>query len=72
MKVLAINGSARKNGNTDILIGRIFEKLHAAGIETEAVQFAGNTIQPCRQCLPAAAKKTAFINKTISMPYLKK
>lgn len=41
MKVLAINGSARKDGNTDILISRIFEKLEAAGIETEKVQFSG-------------------------------
>ena len=56
MKVLALNGSARKNGNTDILIGRIFEKLHAAGIETEAAQFAGNIIQPCRACFACGGK----------------
>lgn len=30
MRVFAINGSARKNGNTDILISRIFEKLKTA------------------------------------------
>lgn len=57
MKVLAVNGSARKNGNTDILIGRIFEKLNAAGIQTEAVQFAGNTIQPCRACFTCGGKE---------------
>lgn len=50
MKVLAINGSARKNGNTDILISRIFEKLNATGIETETVQFAGHIIEPCKAC----------------------
>lgn len=44
MKVLAINGSARKNGNTKILVNRIFENLQAVGIETEAVQFSGDTI----------------------------
>ena len=57
MKVLAINGSARKDGNTDILIGRILEKLHAAGIQTEAVQFAGNIIQPCRACFACGGKE---------------
>ena len=57
VKVLAINGSARKNGNTDLLIGRIFEKLHAAGIQTEAMQFAGNTIQPCRACFACGGKE---------------
>lgn len=41
MKVLAINGSARKDGNTAILINMVFEELNKAGIETEMIQFAG-------------------------------
>ena len=41
MKVLAINGSARKDGNTAILIHTVFEELHQAGIETEMVQLSG-------------------------------
>lgn len=57
MKVVAINGSARKSGNTDILIGRILEKLHAAGIETEALQLADNIIQPCRACFACGGKE---------------
>lgn len=56
MKVLAINGSARKNGNTEILINRIFEKLNAAGIETEAVSFADQTIEPCKACFACGGK----------------
>ena len=56
MKVLAINGSARKNGNTDILISRIFEKLNAAGIETEAVHFADQIIEPCKACFACGGK----------------
>lgn len=56
MKVLAINGSARKNGNTHILISHIFEKLNSAGIETEAVQFSGDTIQPCKACFACGGK----------------
>lgn len=63
MKVLAINGSARKNGNTDILIRRIFEKLNAAGIETEAVQFAGNIIEPCKACFACGGKENCVHKK---------
>ena len=50
MKVIAINGSARKNGNTKILLGRICEKLNAAGIATQTVEFAGRVIEPCKAC----------------------
>ena len=56
MKILAINGSARKNGNTDILIRRFLEKFNDAGIETEAVQFAGNRIEPCKACFACGGK----------------
>lgn len=62
MKVLAINSSARKNGNTDILINRIFEKLNAAGIETELIQFAGSIIEPCKACFVCGGKENC-INK---------
>jgi len=34
MKVLAINGSERKDGSTAILLNTIFEELNKAGIET--------------------------------------
>lgn len=63
MKVLAINGSARKNGNTDILISRIFDKLNAAGIETEAVQFEGSIIEPCKVCFACGGKENCIHNK---------
>lgn len=50
MKVLAINSSARKDGNTAILINRVFEGLNKEGIETEMVQLAGQVIEPCKAC----------------------
>ena len=50
MKVLAINGSARKDGNTAILINTVFEELHKAGIETEMVQLSGKIMEPCKAC----------------------
>lgn len=50
MKVVAFNGSARKDGNTAILIRRVFVELEAEGIETELVQLAGKTIKGCIAC----------------------
>ncbi len=50
MKVVAFNGSARKDGNTAILIKQAFSALEAEGIETEMVQMAGKTIRGCTAC----------------------
>ena len=65
MKVLAINGSARKNGNTDILIKRIFDKMNASGIETEVIEFAGNIIEPCKACFACGGKGNCVHQKDI-------
>ncbi len=50
MKVVGINGSARKDGNTAILIRKVFGELEAAGIETELFQMAGKKIRGCTAC----------------------
>lgn len=63
MKVLAINSSARKKGNTGILINRIFEKMKAAGIETEAIQFAGTVLEPCKACFACDGKGNCIHKK---------
>lgn len=38
MQVIGINTSARKDGNTAILINKVFEQLNVAGIATELIQ----------------------------------
>ncbi|HCO93390.1 MAG TPA: flavodoxin family protein [Phycisphaerales bacterium] len=50
MKVIAFNGSARKDGNTAILIREVFSELDAEGITTEMVQLAGKNIRGCTAC----------------------
>ena len=50
MKVVAFNGSARKDGNTAILIRRVLGVLEAEGIETELIQLAGEQIHGCTAC----------------------
>ena len=57
MKVVAISGSARKDGNTAILIKHVFAEFEAEGIETELVQLAGKKIQGCRACYKCFANK---------------
>lgn len=41
MKILAINGSARKNGNTADMINVVLKELENEGFETEHIQLAG-------------------------------
>jgi multimeric flavodoxin WrbA len=50
MKVIAFNGSARKDGNTAILIRRVLAVLEQEGIETELIQLAGEQIHGCMAC----------------------
>lgn len=56
MKVIGINGSARRDGNTALIMNMVFDELHKCGIETELVQLAGNVIQPCRGCFACRGK----------------
>ncbi len=50
MKVLAINGSARLNGNTAIMLNTALEELSQAGFETELVQLGPKGLQGCIAC----------------------
>lgn len=65
MKVLAINGSARKDGNTAILIHTVFKELHQAGIETEMVQLSGKIIEPCKACWACGGRKNCVNGKDL-------
>ncbi|NQU07391.1 MAG: flavodoxin family protein [Candidatus Abyssubacteria bacterium] len=50
MKVIAFNGSARKGGNTAILIGLVFDELKKEGIDTELVELSGKEMHGCIAC----------------------
>ncbi len=60
MKVVAFNGSPRKNGNTSIAINIIFEKLQSEGIDTEMIQVGGMDIRGCKACFKCRQKKDGF------------
>lgn len=57
MKVVAFNGSPRKEGNTANLIKKVFVELEAEGIETEFVQIGGKKIKGCTGCMKCFEKK---------------
>jgi multimeric flavodoxin WrbA len=57
MKVIAFNGSARKEGNTAILLNLVLDELKAEGIETEIYSLAGKPIQGCIACYKCFEKK---------------
>ncbi len=50
MKAVAVNGSPRKGGNTEILLRKVLEALDAAGWETELIQVGARKIRGCIAC----------------------
>lgn len=57
MKVVAFNGSARKDGNTALLVRRVLSELEATGIECEFLQLAGKKCHGCTACMKCAETK---------------
>ena len=59
MKAVAINGSPRKSGNTEILLKNALAPLAAAGWETEFIQLGGKPIRGCQACYQCFKKKNS-------------
>ena len=57
MKVIAFNGSARKDGNTSILIKTVLERIEAAGIETELIWLGNKPLGGCIACYKCLKNK---------------
>lgn len=64
LKVVAINTSARKGGNTAILLRTVLGEIAAEGIQTELIETAGQTVLPCRACRNCSAKKNRLCSQT--------
>lgn len=66
MKVLIINGSPRKDGNTEVAI-REFEKvINEDGVETEYVRIGNETIKGCSMCLTCKETGECVINDCVN------
>jgi multimeric flavodoxin WrbA len=57
MKVLGINCSPRKGGNTEMLIKEVFKSLKANGIRTEFFQLGGKKVNGCIACMKCRKAK---------------
>lgn len=72
MKVLAINGSSRKDGNTTDMLNLVLGELEKEGYETEHIQLAGSTINPCKTCFACAGKKNCVFSDDIFLELYRK
>lgn len=62
-KVIAINGSPRRNGNTAILLQNTLDGSKSQGAETELVHLADLKYQGCISCFACKRKNTKYIGK---------
>jgi multimeric flavodoxin WrbA len=67
LRVVAFNGSARKNGNTSILLRHVLKELEAEGIETELVEMSGAPIHGCLSCRKCSRRKDRRCSQTGDM-----
>jgi multimeric flavodoxin WrbA len=59
MKAVAINGSPRKGGNTEILLKKALAPLAASGWKTEFIQLGGTPIRGCQACYQCFKRKNS-------------
>ena len=57
MKVLALNGSARKDGNTAIMVRAVFSELEKEGVSTHMEQLHGVKLPGCIACYECFKRK---------------
>ena len=74
MKIVAINGSPKKNGNTALLLKKVLTEIESEGIETEVLQVGGKKIKGCTSCMKCFENKDkkCIINNDIFNEYLEK
>jgi multimeric flavodoxin WrbA len=66
-KVVALNGSARKGGNTAILLRYVLKELEKEGVETELIELSGSTIHGCLSCRKCSTRKDHRCSQTGDM-----
>ena len=65
MKIIAVNGSPRKNWNTDTLLRNVLDGAASAGAETEMVCLYDLNFKGCRSCMACKLKKEPRPNRCI-------
>jgi len=57
MKAIAINGSPRPGGNTEIMLRKVLEPLDAAGWSIEYIRIGGRPLRGCIACFKCFEQK---------------
>lgn len=57
MKAIAINGSPRPGGNTEVMLKKVLEPLEAAGWSTEYIKIGGRPLRGCIACFKCFEQK---------------
>ncbi len=57
MKVVAFSGSARKDGNTALMVRTVLSELEKENIDTEFIQLSGKKIHGCLACYKCKKNK---------------
>ena len=57
MKLLAINGSPRPDGNTAFLLRTVMGEVARSGVETELFQLGSTPVSGCRACMQCRTRR---------------
>ena len=63
LRVLAINGSPRKGGNTELMLREVLNVLSEHDIKIELFQLGGKDVTGCVACMKCKKKKEGFCHK---------
>ena len=74
MKVIAFNGSPKKNGNTATALGTVAEQLKKLDIEVEILSVGNEIVRGCTACAGCVRNKNeqCVINEDIVNEYIQK
>ena len=50
MRILAVNGSPRKGGNTQVLLEAVLDGIRGAAHEIEVIRLNDLSFRPCQNC----------------------
>jgi multimeric flavodoxin WrbA len=71
LKVIAICGSPRKNGNTEILCQHTLKSISEEGLQTELIRLSGLNILPCRACMSCLNSGVCAIEDDVEPIFIK-
>jgi NAD(P)H-dependent FMN reductase len=69
MKVLGLNGSPRRGGNTDILLAELMRGAKSKGAETETIILSNLSVAPCTHCDACLKTGECVINDDMQTVY---